>query len=88
MLSLTKPHHYYQTFLSQGLGIGLGMGCLFLPGVSIVSQYFRARRSLAMGCVVAGASVGGVIWPITLNHLFNDSAGFAWGVRCVFSAFG
>ncbi|KIP07467.1 hypothetical protein PHLGIDRAFT_118048 [Phlebiopsis gigantea 11061_1 CR5-6] len=81
MLSLTKPHEYYQTFLSQGLGIGLGMGIIFLPSLSISSHYFRARRSLAMGIVIAGASMGGVIWPIMLNHLFSDSAGFAWGVR-------
>ena len=54
MLSLTKPHEYYQTFLSQGLGIGLGMGIIFLPSLSIASHYFRARRSLAMGVVIAG----------------------------------
>ncbi|TBU21821.1 major facilitator superfamily domain-containing protein [Dichomitus squalens] len=58
MLSLTKPHKYYETFLSQGLGVGLGMGLLFLPSLSISSQYFRARRSLAMGCVIAGNSAG------------------------------
>ncbi|TBU44847.1 major facilitator superfamily domain-containing protein [Dichomitus squalens] len=81
MLSLTKPHKYYGTFLSQGLGVGLGMGLLFLPSLSIASQYFRARRSLAMGCVIAGASLGGVIWPIMLNHLINSSAGFGWAVR-------
>ncbi|KAI0087793.1 major facilitator superfamily domain-containing protein [Irpex rosettiformis] len=77
MLSLTKPHHYYQTFLSQGVGMGLGMGMIFTPVLSIPSHYFRRRRALAMGCVVAG----GVTWPIIFNHLLNDSAGFAWGVR-------
>ena len=29
----------------------------------------------------AGNSIGGVIFPIMLNKLFNGSAGFAWGVR-------
>ena len=32
--------------------------------------------------------MGGVIWPIMLNHLFNDSAGFSWGVRYVSHLFG
>jgi MFS family permease len=54
MLSLTKPHHYYQTFLSEGLGTGLGMGLIFLPALSVVSHYFRERRAVAMGFVIAG----------------------------------
>lgn len=54
MLSLVKPHHYYQNFLSQGVGMGIGMGLMFLPSLTIVSHYFRAKRSLAMGVVIAG----------------------------------
>jgi hypothetical protein len=33
----------------------------------------------AHGC--SGSSVGGIIYPIMLNNLFNSSVGFAWGVR-------
>lgn len=54
MLSLAKPHHYYQNFLSQGLGMGLAMGILFLPALSITSHYFRVKRSWSMGVVFAG----------------------------------
>lgn len=83
--------------------MGLAMGILFLPGLSITSHYFRARRSTSMGVVFAGlyiwdrtsfgdeaeqnfigASLGGVIWPIMLNNLFDmESTGFPWGVRYV-----
>lgn len=28
-----------------------------------------------------GSSLGGVIFPIMLNHLINSGLGFAWGVR-------
>lgn len=31
--------------------------------------------------MTAGSSLGGVIWPIMLNHLINNGAGFAWAVR-------
>ena len=34
-----------------------------------------------------GSSIGGVIYPIMLNQLFNGKAGFAWGVRLVASRF-
>ena len=80
MLSLAKPHNYYQNFLAQGLGMGIGMGMLFMPSLSIASHYFRRRRALAMGIVLSGGSLGAAIYPIMLNHLFA-SVGFAWAVR-------
>ncbi|KAF5339695.1 hypothetical protein D9758_014902 [Tetrapyrgos nigripes] len=30
---------------------------------------------------MGGSGVGGVIWSIMLNHMFNSSAGFGWAVR-------
>ncbi|KAF9465927.1 major facilitator superfamily domain-containing protein [Collybia nuda] len=83
MLSLTQPHHYYQTFLAQGIGMGLGMGLMFLPALTVTSHYFRARRSLAMGVVIAGSSIGGCVYPALLNNIFNTTSGFATGVRAV-----
>lgn len=34
--------------------MGIGMGLMFLPALTVTSHYFRARRSLAMGIVIAG----------------------------------
>lgn len=71
-----------QVFLAQGIGIGLSVGLLFLPSLSIVSHHFRTRRALATGIVVSGASCGGIVFPVMLNHLFaNTKMGFANGVR-------
>ncbi|KAL4063776.1 MFS general substrate transporter [Scleroderma citrinum] len=81
MLSLAHPHQYYQVFLAQGVGMGVGMGLMFLPAISVTSHYFRRRRTVAMGVVVSGSSIGAVIYPILLNNLFNKKVGFAWGVR-------
>ncbi|KAF8901153.1 major facilitator superfamily domain-containing protein [Gymnopilus junonius] len=83
MLSLAEPHHYYQNLLSQGVGMGIGMGMMFLPSLTITSHYFRVKRSTAMGFVVAGSSFGGVIYPVLLNNIFQRSSGFQWGVRGV-----
>lgn len=57
MLSLAKPHQYYQIILAQGIGMGIGMGLLFLPAISVTSHYFRRRRAAAMGVVLAGKSL-------------------------------
>ncbi|KDQ54083.1 hypothetical protein JAAARDRAFT_38694 [Jaapia argillacea MUCL 33604] len=82
MHSLVKPHQYYQVFLAQGLGVGLGQGILFLPSLSIVSHHFKNRRALATGIVVTGASVGGIVFPIMLNRLFaHGDGGFVLGVQ-------
>ncbi|KAH7922546.1 MFS general substrate transporter [Leucogyrophana mollusca] len=81
MLSLCEQHQYYQMFLAQGVGMGIGMGLLFLPAISVTSHYFRRRRTVAMGVVLAGSSLGAVIYPIMLNNLFNGKVGFGWGVR-------
>ena len=81
MLSLVQPHHYYQNILAQGVGVGTGMGLLFLPSISVASHYFKVRRSTAMGVVLSGSSIGGVVYPIMQNHIFHGPGGFAWGVR-------
>ncbi|PPQ88170.1 hypothetical protein CVT25_005135 [Psilocybe cyanescens] len=83
VLSIAEPHHYYQNLLSQGVGMGLGMGMMFLPSLTITSHYFRVKRSMAMGIVIAGSSLGGVVYPVLLNNIFQRSSGFQWGVRGV-----
>ncbi|KAL0958737.1 hypothetical protein HGRIS_014065 [Hohenbuehelia grisea] len=82
LLSLARPHHYYQHLLAQGFGMGIGMGLMAFPALAVIAHYFVRRRSLAMGIVVAGSSVGGVFYPILLNNLFVN-LGFGWGVRTV-----
>ncbi|CAE6532578.1 unnamed protein product [Rhizoctonia solani] len=80
MLSLAKQEQYYQVFLPQAIGLGISLGFIFLPSISVISHHFSGRRSLAMGIAVSGASCGGIIFPIMLNKMFHRH-GFAWGVR-------
>jgi len=51
MLSLAQPDHYYQIFLSQGVGMGIGSGLIYLPAIAVQAHHWRARRALAMGLV-------------------------------------
>ncbi|CAE6359818.1 unnamed protein product [Rhizoctonia solani] len=80
MLSLAKEQQFYQIFLPQAIGMGIALGLIFLPSVSIVSHHFSKRRSLAVGIVTTGSSSGGIIFPIMLNKMF-ERHGFAWAVR-------
>ncbi|KAG6876202.1 hypothetical protein C0992_000496 [Termitomyces sp. T32_za158] len=54
MLSIVQPHRFYQNFLAQGVGMGIGMGLMFIPSLQVISHYFRKRRSVAMGIVITG----------------------------------
>ncbi|THH06902.1 hypothetical protein EW146_g9475, partial [Bondarzewia mesenterica] len=81
MVSIAHPARYYQIFLSQGLGMGIGSGLLYVPAMAVQAHHWKDRRALAMGIVITGSSVGGIIFPIMLNQLFQSSAGFKWGVR-------
>lgn len=73
---------YWQIILCQGIVTGLGFGCLFTPGVSIVSQYFVKKRQFANGVAATGSGFGGVIYPIVLHRL-APQIGFDWAVRVV-----
>ncbi|KAH8700604.1 putative MFS monocarboxylate transporter [Talaromyces proteolyticus] len=71
---------YYQIMLAQGICVGAGAGCLFVPAVALLPQYFRRRRALANGIAASGSSIGGVLYPIMFDHLQRE-IGFAWATR-------
>lgn len=73
---------YYQVMLAQGICVGLGAGCLFVPSVAILPQYFKKRRALANGLAASGSSFGGVIYPVMFDQLRNR-VGFPWAVRAI-----
>ncbi|EXJ91014.1 hypothetical protein A1O1_04121 [Capronia coronata CBS 617.96] len=82
MLSLCKT--YWQIMLVQGILQGIVMGLLQFPAFAAVSQYFDKKRAAALGVVVSGSSIGGIVIPIALSKMLNNSAlGFGWSVRVV-----
>ncbi|KAF9485166.1 MFS general substrate transporter [Pholiota conissans] len=81
MLSLTKPNHFYQNLLTQGIGLAIGGGLIYVPGIAIISQYFSKKRALAMTIVVSGSSLGAIVHPIMLNNLLASDLGFQNTVR-------
>lgn len=82
MLSLCKE--YWQIMLVQGVVMGSAMGFLQFPALAAVSQYFDKNRAAALGVVVSGSSIGGVVIPIALSKMLNESSlGFGWSVRTI-----
>ncbi|KAI0205153.1 MFS general substrate transporter [Astrocystis sublimbata] len=73
---------YYQIFLAQGILFGIADAMLFYPTISAINMWFDRKRGLALGIVVAGSSIGDIIWPILIHYLFGK-IGFGWTVRAV-----
>lgn len=58
MMMTSIAREYWEIMLAQAFCIGLGAGCLFVPGVSILPTYFSTRKALATGIAVSGSSLG------------------------------
>lgn len=57
MMMTSLASRYWEIFLAQALCVGLGLGCLYVPSVAIVSTYFSTKRALAVGLTSAGGSL-------------------------------
>lgn len=58
---------YWQLMLSQGICVGVGMGCLAVPSVAVASGWFTTRLSLVNGIIVSAAGFGGYVCSVTLS---------------------
>ncbi|KAL8949238.1 MAG: hypothetical protein Q9222_004637 [Ikaeria aurantiellina] len=76
--------NYWQVLLAQGICVGLGAGCLFVPSIAVVSSHFTSTttRAVATGLAVGGSSIGGIIYPIAFRGL-QPALGFEWATRII-----
>ncbi|KAL8848454.1 MAG: hypothetical protein Q9221_006505 [Calogaya cf. arnoldii] len=82
LMMTSLAFRYWEIFLAQGLGVGLGLGRLYVPSVAIISTYFSTKRALAVGLTSAGGSLGGIFYPIIFRRL-QPSLGFDWATRII-----
>ncbi|VDC05947.1 unnamed protein product [Peniophora sp. CBMAI 1063] len=80
MMMTSLSTKYYEVILAQGVCVGLGAGCLFIPGLAIVSTYFQKRRAAALGFAISGSSIGGVVYSTVFRQLL-EQVGFGWTTR-------
>ncbi len=52
-----------EVYLAYGLGVGLGVGCSYVPALGAVQRWFVRRRGFASGLAVSGIGVGTVVMP-------------------------
>lgn len=73
---------YYHFMLAHGCLFGFASALIFTPVMSVPSQWFPRRRALATAITMSGSGLGGTLWPIVLQRLF-EVVGFGWAMRIV-----
>ncbi|KAE8149815.1 monocarboxylate transporter [Aspergillus avenaceus] len=71
---------YWHFMLCFGLMSGIGGAFTSTVGMSCVPHWFQARAGMALGTAMAGAGLGGVVFPFILKGTFAN-LGFKWGMR-------
>ncbi|KAG5637794.1 hypothetical protein H0H81_003186 [Sphagnurus paluster] len=73
----TRLWHLY---LTQALLYGVGSSMYYFPIMSITPIYFDKHRGFAMGLILAGSGIGGMVIAPVLNLLINKY-GVHWALR-------
>ncbi|KAF6806043.1 monocarboxylate permease-like protein [Colletotrichum sojae] len=73
---------YYQFILAQSLVSSIGSSAAFNASMASVVSWFFRRRGAALGIMVSGSSVGGVVLPIMMSKMI-EQVGFPWAIRAV-----
>jgi MFS family permease len=60
---------FWQLFLTQGIGLGVGCGFVFSPAIVIVSHWFSKRRGLALSITAVGSALGSIVFPVAAQNL-------------------
>ncbi|SEE63546.1 Predicted arabinose efflux permease, MFS family [Rhizobiales bacterium GAS188] len=60
-----------EVYAAYGLGVGLGVGCAYVPAVGAVQRWFARRRGFASGLAVSGIGVGTLVMPPLASFLIE-----------------
>ena len=52
-----------EVYAAYGLGVGLGVGCAYVPAIGAVQRWFVRRRGFASGLAVSGIGFGTLLMP-------------------------
>jgi len=63
LASASAARSLTEIYAAYGLGVGLGVGCSYVPAVGAVQRWFAKRRGFASGLAVSGIGVGTLIMP-------------------------
>ena len=63
LAAASAAHSLLEVYAAYGLGVGLGVGCAYVPAIGAVQRWFVRRRGFASGLAVSGIGVGTLAMP-------------------------
>jgi MFS family permease len=71
LAAASAAHSLPEIYAAYGLGVGLGVGCSYVPAVGAVQRWFVRRRGFASGLASAGIGVGTLAVPPFASYLID-----------------
>lgn len=71
LVGAAMAREFTHVLLCYGLGVGFGVGFVYVPAISAVQPWFDRRRGLASGIAVTGIGVGTLAMPIIAGQLLG-----------------
>ena len=75
LMAASAARSLWEVYAAYGLGVGLGVGCAYVPAIGAVQRWFVRRRGFASGLAVSGIGVGTLAMP-PLASLLIDGLGW------------
>jgi MFS family permease len=72
LVAASRAQTIGQVYAAYSIGIGLGVGCAYVPAVGVVQRWFVQRRGLASGLAVSGIGVGTLVMPPSATALITS----------------
>jgi len=69
LLSFVGDEQYGLVFILQAVGMGTGIGLVFVPSSTAPLHYFNRWKGLVLGIVMSGGALGGMIFPPIIRCL-------------------
>jgi MFS family permease len=63
LLAAAAAGSLVEVYAAYGLGVGLGIGCSYVPALGAVQRWFLRRRGFASGLAVSGIGVATLVMP-------------------------
>src|SRR6202035_888499 len=63
LMAASAARSLTEVYAAYGLGVGLGVGCAYVPAIGAVQRWFVRRRGFASGLAVSGIDVGTLVMP-------------------------
>jgi MFS family permease len=72
LMTASAARSLWEVYAAYGLGVGLGVGCAYVPAIGAVQRWFVRRRGFASGLAVSGIGVGTLVMPPLASLLIEN----------------